>query len=614
MHCGPRSLRRGVLLIVTALAAIWPLLGASPAAAAPVSVVSSSPADGATVATSPASITVTFDQTIGSASSVVITCNGNAVPQPGARTTEDLRSLVVDLTGKPLPRGSCVVGWKVQGLVDAGTNSGTFTFVIQQDTVPTTVPLNTVASGGTAPVAATPAVPIGSDTTLDPPKVGGALGLARLLSTLALAALFGSLVLITVAWPEGVEYILTIRFLRYAWLAAFLATVVTVACMTAQVTGKGFTSSLSPTSWFDLAHSTPGKAALARLVLVAASAWVAIRPERCIDPTTQLPALALPGLAVATLGFSRSGGNLELFGYGAGMLHAVAMAVWLGGLLLLSRVVLAGPGDDDLVHAVRGFSRLVTPAWIVTLATGLFQLYRLDSGHLLNTDHGRLLVLKVIVVATMVFVGVATRQFVQARLARADVMNAPIASKLRRAVGTEAVIGVVVLGITSWMLASPPGNLDASGVSRGNYAFQQRFVDPTGKLDLRLSANPSRVGPNELLVEIVKPKSDISQVTIRFDPPPNTTAASVILSVPLSVAGIAHLDQDIGIPLGVAGAWTVTVDLVATVGTFHETAVMNVLADANGAPNVPLTTVTQPIVTSPPGVGTNGSTTTTGSG
>ncbi len=613
MHCGPRSLRRGGLLIVTALAAIWPLLGASPAVAAPVSVVSSSPADGSTVATSPSSITVTFDQTIGSASSVVITCNGNAVPQPGARTTEDLRSLVVDLAGKPLPRGSCVVGWKVQGLVDAGTNSGTFTFVIQQDTVPTTVPL-TAAPGGTAPVAATPAAPTNAATNADPPKVGGALGLARLLSTLALAALFGSLVLITVAWPEGVEYILTIRFLRYAWLAACVGTVITVACMTAQATGKGFTSSLSPTSWFDLAHSTPGKAMLARLVLVAASAWVAIRPERCIDPATQLPALALPGLAVATMGFSRAGGKLELFGYGAGMLHAVAMAVWLGGLLLLSRVVLAGPGDDDLVHAVRGFSRLVTPAWIATVATGLFQLYRLDSGHLLNTDHGRLLVLKVIVVAAMVFVGVATRQFVHARLARADVMSAPIASRLRRAVGMEALIGVVVLGITSWMLASPPGNIDAAGVSRNKYAYQQRFVDPTGKLDLHLSANPSRVGPNELLVEIVKPKSEISQVTIRFDPPPNTTAASVILSVPLSVAGIAHLDQDIGIPLSVAGAWTVTVDLVATAGTFHETAVMNVLADANGAPNVPLTTVTQPIVTSPPGVGTNGTTTTLGSG
>ena len=38
------------------------------------------------------------------------------------------------------------------------------------------------------------------------------------------------------------------------------------------------------------------------------------------------------------------------------------MAVWFGGLILLARVVLAGPGEEDLVHAVRGFARISTPA------------------------------------------------------------------------------------------------------------------------------------------------------------------------------------------------------------------------------------------------------------
>ncbi|CAB4856674.1 unannotated protein [freshwater metagenome] len=605
--------RCGGLFAAVAVLAVWPLLGAQPAWAAPVSVVSSVPTDGSVVATSPTSITVTFDQTIGSASSVVITCNGNAVPQPGARTTEDLQSLVVDLSSKPLPRGSCVVGWKVQGLVDAGTSSGTFSFDIQQDTAATTSTLPTAAPGADGTVS-TDVVPTPSATpsaSSASSNVGGALGLARIAATLALAALFGSLALIAVAWPEGVEYILTIRFLRYAWLAALLGTVVTVACLAAQATGNSFMSSLGPTNWFELAHTTPGKAALARLLLVAASAWVVIRPERCIDPATQLPALAIPGLAVATMGFSRAGGDLELLGYGAGMLHAVAMAVWLGGLLLLARVVLAGPGDDDLVHAVRGFGRMVTPAWITVLATGCFQLYRLDSGHLLGTDHGRLLVLKVIVVAAMVFVGVATRQFIQARLNRADVMSAPMAGKLRRAIGMEAIIGVVVLGITAWMLASPPGNLSASGVSSNKFAYQQRFVDSTKKLDLRLSIDPAAVGRNEMLVEVVKPRSSISQITIRFDPPLNSTARSAVESVALSSAGIAYLPMDPGIQFAVAGAWTVTLDVVSADGTFHQAAVLNVVAGTGATPDIPLTTVTQPVVTSPPGVGTNGATTTT---
>ncbi len=606
MNFGTCSLRRGGLVVALAAVVLWPLVDAAPVAAAPVAVVSSTPADGQTLLSSPPAVTITFNQTIGSASSVVITCNGNAVVQPGARPTEDLLSLVVDLSTTPLPRGSCVVGWQVQSLVDAGTNSGTFSFVIQQNSVVTQVPAQSNVPGQAPPVTVAPTT---AAAPKDPANVGGVLGLARLLSTLALAALFGALVLIAVAWPEGVEYILTIRFLRYAWLAAFLASGVAVTCMTAQVTGDSFTSSLSPTSWFELAHSTPGVAALARLALIAGAAWVVIRPERCIDPATQLPALALPGLAVATLGFSRVGGKIELIGYAAGTMHALAMAVWLGGVLLLSRVVLAGPGDDDLVHAVRGFSRLAAPAWIITLITGCVQLYRFDSGHLFGTAHGRLLLLKVVAVAAMVFIAVATRQFIIARLTHVDVMTAPTASRLRRAVGMEALVGIVVLGLTAWMLASPPGNLNTSGLSIGSYAYQQRFIDTEGKLDLKVYMNPSKVGRNELLVQVIKPTTNVSQITVRFDPPPTSTASSVILTVPLSVAGAAHLAEDIGIPLGVPGAWTVTVDVVATAGTFRQTAVLNVLADTSTPVNVSLPTVTQPVVTSPPGVGLSTTTT-----
>jgi putative copper export protein len=67
------------------------------------------------------------------------------------------------------------------------------------------------------------------------------------------------------------------------------------------LTGKGIGSSLSPTAWKTLTDTTPGIAALARVVFVFLTGWVVLRPERVIDPATQLPALALPGLAVATL-------------------------------------------------------------------------------------------------------------------------------------------------------------------------------------------------------------------------------------------------------------------------------------------------------------------------
>ena len=84
----------------------------------------------------------------------------------------------------------------------------------------------------------------------------------------------------------------------------------------------------------------------------------------------------------------------------------------------------------------------------------------------------------------------------------------------------------------------------------------------------------------------------------------------MVLPVPLSVAGVGHLSQAIGIPFGIDGAWTITVDLVAAAGTFHQTAVINVLAASGLNNDVSVTPVTPPIVTSPPGIGVNVATTT----
>src|SRR6185436_15466311 len=105
----------------------------------------------------------------------------------------------------------------------------------------------------------------------------------------------------------------------------------------------------------------------------------------------QLPAIAIPTLAVLTIGLARTGGDLAILGVLMGFVHALAMAVWVGGVVLLARVVLAGPGEEDLVQAVRGFGRISGPAIVVTVVSGLIQLYRLDGGSLFSEPHGRVL-------------------------------------------------------------------------------------------------------------------------------------------------------------------------------------------------------------------------------
>ncbi|MEP7112966.1 MAG: CopD family protein [Ilumatobacteraceae bacterium] len=558
-----RVLRRAFVVFAGIAAAA--AFGVAHVDAADNTLVSSSPAAGTTVEASPPSLLLSFASPLGAANTVDVVCNGSPIAVGTPAVGLDGVSLSVSVPN-PLPKGECAVAWQVSQPDGQGGGSSTFLFTVANDTVATVAPLVTTPVVGLTPAtsATTPSVTTttpSTDSIIPESGSSGPLGLSRLLISLGVAVLFGSFVLIATAWPEGVEYILTVRFLRSAWLLTLAFAIFNAAAVAARISGKGIGSSLSPTSWSGLSDTTPGIAALARVIFVFLTGWVVMRPERVIDPATQLPALALPGLAVATLGFSRSGGQLAFLGYAAGIAHALAMAVWLGGLILLARVVLAGPGEEDLVHAVRGFARISTPALAITIFTGFIQMYRLDWGEIFTSSHGRVLFLKSIAVGAMVFLGVAARQFIKERVARVDAMTGQLAIRLRRAVGIEAVCGVVVLTLTAWMLSLSPPKVAATADNTKGLAATLHITNEAADVTVRFSAV---IGPNAVRVEVDKPETGIAGLAIDFSPPAGSTIPAVTLNVPLTAAGVALLPVEQGLPLGSPGVWTVTVRFGAT--------------------------------------------------
>ena len=559
---------RTLRFVVAAIAALGAaLIVAGSAGAQQASLVESIPADGAELAEPPSEIVLTFDSELGDASSVQVACNNDpfsAISRPVL--SDDRRTLTVDVT-EPMPVGECNVAWQVSQPTGEAGATDRFSFTVLSSTA--VDPAATTVPGATTP----PTTPAAGESTADDDEIldasevsDGATWLGRVLSTLGLAVLFGSLALIIAAWPEGPEYILAVRFLRSVWLLTLAGTVLYVVALSAGVRGESFGSGLNPAGWLDLLDAGwPGRAALARLVLVVACAWVVMRPERVIDPTTQLPAIAIPTLAVVTLGLTRTGGDLAIIGVIAGIAHALAMAVWVGGVVLLGRVVLAGPGEEDLVHAVRGFNRISGPAIVITVVSGLVQLYRLDGGSLFREPHGRVLLLKTLFVAVMLFVGLTARQVAQARLARAADLTPPTADRLRRAFGTEAAIGIVVIGLSGWMLSYTPGKVDTDDV---DYAIEETIVDEANGLDVTVSLDPGRVGLNALRVEVREPETGITGLRLTFVPPPNSNAQTIEQPIDaLSGRGVAQSPDGGGIPLSVEGAWTLQVSATTQIGT-----------------------------------------------
>lgn len=534
------------------------------------------PANGVELEESPTVITLSFDQEIADdhVPTVDLSCGGQ--PQATGLPEVDSDGLIVTATvTSPLPATTCLIAYSLRD--ELGNNlvtPGTSSFRVLNDPPATTAEAADTDDAGTTattdPFIRQPANPA-TTSSIDAENqgsTGGAVWFGRLLSTLGILVIFGGLTIISVGWPEGPEYLVTVRFFRFAWAVALGGTLIYLIAFAADFNGSSFGAAMSPGSWLDLKDAGwAGRGAILRLVLVLACWYVVSRPEHIIDPATAMWGWGIPLATVAVTALTRVEGAWAALGYLVSVAHLLAVGVWVGGAALVSRVVLAGPGEDDLVQATRTFSKVSVPAIIVASATGIIQVWRLDGGNLFGSNHGRVLLLKVIVVAVMLAVALAARQQVTMRLDRAHELTAPLADRFKRAFGTEAVLGVVVLAFSGWMLTLTPPKIDP--LANEVYLDAMVFVhDPTG-LDATVRVGPGLAGPTGLRVDVESPEEGITSLVLRFVPPENSGAFIVEQAIPLSGAGTAYLDDSIGLPLNAAGVWTLELSASTTTGVLE---------------------------------------------
>lgn len=555
---------------VTALAAaiagvtIALLASASPAHAVDNSIVATTPGAGTTVDTSPSAVSVTFANPVGPGPVLTLTCGdpGQIISTPAAVLLADGVSVQVTIP-TPINKGLCTVTWQVADTALQPAGNGSFQFTIANDpAVTTTVPGASTSLDPTASTTPLPTVPTSSggiSMTVDDEGVSqGPMSLFRLLSNLAVAVLFGALVLIAVFWREGIEYVLTVRFLRTIWMAGLVVTYFYVGALGAVTENKGIGAALTPGSWGALFDTMPGLAAIARLLLLVAAGWAILRPERIVDPNSTMLALAGPGVAVMTMGFSR-----EAFGFieiALGVSHALAISVWLGSLVLVARVVVAGPGHEDLVDAVRGFARISPPVIGAAVVTGVLQGLMLTGGDL-TSGHGLVTVAKTLVVALMVVVAMAARTFVNMRFRDGDELEAPMADRLRRVLGIETVIGIAAMVFSSWLVTLAAPGLAANAGPALALGPDHRFINPSMAVEVSVRFT-ERVGQNDVRIEVLQPANGLSGLAVDFKPPIEaqyTTPGMTLDPVPLTGVGAAVLDPDDGFTLNASGNWTIIV-------------------------------------------------------
>lgn len=559
-------------------------------------LVASSPADGATLGTSPSFLTFSFAQPVRTDETftVAVGCGVPAQPQSTGipQLADDDLTFNVEVLS-PFPKGACTITWLLRDELEQPIATDLIAFSIAADTPSATT--SPTDSGVTTVTVAATALPSAEDEVARVGSTGGALWFGRYVSGTAALAIFGAVMLIAIGWPEGPLYHVTQRFLFYLVGVGLLGSIIHVAALTADQTGRSFGSSLSPVTWFDLPSTgVAGSAAVIRLVLLVFCLWLAWYPERLYDEASRGLAMGLVTATAATAALSRVEGDLAAVGALIGIVHVLAVGIWIGGALLVSRVVLAGPGGEDLVQAVRAHSRLVTPALLVTVVTGLVETYRLAGSAILTSSFGQVLALKTIVVVVLVLVTLTLRQQAITQLRRLREMPARPADRLRRAFGFEATFGVVVLAFSGWLLSFNPPKV--SQIPDRDYDVVVPLETADG-FAATVSVTPLRVGLNELEVHVVNTPAAIRDLTLELDPWIGSYGRGVVQDIPLDGVGIARLSPDAGLPLDVTGEWTITLsaDLV-TGATLRMTA--DVIVAGEDGTVVEATTTTVPTVTS----------------
>ncbi len=434
MRLARRSVAAGLALAATLLTT-----GTATAHALPQSSV---PSPGASLATAPPAVTITFGEEPDPKLSTirVLDTSGNLVSTgPATAVPSDPRSLTVPLG--PLGSGVYTVAWRTVSAVDGHLATGSFAFGVGA-AVPTPS-AGGAAGSGSAGGASTP-------TGTGGPTAAAIV--ARWLLYLGLVGLLGGAVFALAIAPPA--RILTRGLLPVAWLVAAAGTCGVIAEELVQ----------AGVSLGDVPGTSFGVAILERaLPLAIAGLGVAVVASR--GPRRPWLATVAVGAALAMLAdvllSHAAAGDAAALGVAVQVVHVLAVGLWLGGLAGLL-VTVGRTADERTARTARRFSWLATVGIATVAITGLIravaEVGSVDA--LLTTDFGRLVVAKTALLATLALLG-AVNHF----------RNVPAAGRtvrgLRRFGSAELLVGgtVILLSASLVNLAPPVEVAAAAGPS-----------------------------------------------------------------------------------------------------------------------------------------------------
>jgi copper transport protein len=465
------------------------LLPASPASAH-ATLLRTDPAGGSILDKAPTEVTLTFSEAVG------VSLGKLTVVDPDGRHVHDGKLFQ---RKKPeatirlkdgLRQGTFLVSFRVIS-TDGHPISGGFTFSV-----------------GSPSEQATQAV--GSDEADVDPLVRGLLSVSKFAGYVGLVLLGGSVLMLVALWPRRLAVTGPARLAWIGWGLLLGGTLVALVVQAPYSTG----GTLADLSWSDLsatAGTTVGKAQVIRLGLLVAGSTLLWRITKAKElGTAEWGLLSL--LAVATLFTWPFAGHAwaspgRLLSIPSDAVHVGAMAVWIGGLVVLARYLLPAANSDELAVILPVWSRWATYSVVALAFTGTIQaLLEIGTfGALLSSTYGRLVIAKVVGLAAILAVAAFARAWVRQRypvtvaqaLSEEDQhgeVDGP--HRLRARILVEVALAVVVIGVATALVQTTPGRTAVSAAAPVDLPFTATVATSTLKLQIDLS--PAKQGNNTM--------------------------------------------------------------------------------------------------------------------
>ena len=248
-------------------------------------------------------------------------------------------------------------------------------------------------------------------------------GLVRGLGLLSLAAVIGGLVLEWLILPAGVPDLAVARVRLRRWITACL--VLLVLTTFADLVVRTLAMSRAPFAAAILAvpdvvaRTHFGAILTARAVMLAFAVVLSLARAAALRVFCLLVALGV-ALTTSLTGHAADWGDLTV-SVAIDWAHAVAASAWTGGLIALALVVFrrepAWP-PASLVVLAQSFSRLAGVCLLVVALTGSYNAWaQLGAlSRLWTTAYGRVLILKLLIVAALAWLGATNRYVIVPRL------------------------------------------------------------------------------------------------------------------------------------------------------------------------------------------------------